>query len=115
MKDKTIILTLVLANLLEANSAGQPGEVWSEADQKIIKDKLEYIMDNPTIVKYQYMKIHRKKYPNDKDYKAIPPTASKVSFNGFFNLGGDKKVTWGEQCKDNTIKKLSVTKCVHFV
>ena len=84
MKDKTIILTLVLANLLEANSAGQPGEVWSEADQKIIKDKLEYIMDNPTNVKHQYMSIHRKKYPNDKDYKTIEPTASKVSFNGFF-------------------------------
>ena len=90
---KTITLTLILANLLEANSVRQPGTVWSEEDQKMIEEKLLYIMDNPKDVMklYKGTNTHKNLYSDkwaQKNYKDMPPTATKVSLNGFFKSRG---------------------------
>ena len=80
---------MILANLLEANSAGQPagqtGEVWSDEDRKIIEEKLLYIMDNPRGAKKWYAKTATYK-SNHKDYEIkefLLPQAKKVSLNFF--------------------------------
>ena len=79
-KMKVVVLILMFATLLKVNSAGITGEKWTKEDEKTIRGKLQWIMENSGTAirkfKRNYKKRNGENYPNKKDFL---PAARKVS------------------------------------
>ena len=71
---KREIFSLIFLTLLNATFSQNPGLPWSEDDYGIIREKVEYIIENSKTALNEFKKRH-----DFESYKSLKPTAQKVS------------------------------------